>query len=95
MLQAEAVVIERSSQHFADQHQHQDVKENGERVILRSAPLRQIAERSGPARSQKHDEQTEADREIGDAQPPLDAVVAARFRGIGENWCGFRGVPSS
>jgi hypothetical protein len=91
MLEPEAVVLERSSQRFADQHQHQHIEENGERVILRSATLGQIAERPGPSGGQEHGQQPEAEREIGDAQPPLDAVVAARFRRIGENGCNFPG----
>src|SRR5208283_5412150 len=95
VLDPETAVLQRSSQHFADQEQHHDVKENGERVILRSATFRQIAERSGPAGGQEHNEQPQADREIGDAQPALGAVVAVRFRRIGENWCSFFGVDHS
>ena len=83
VLQAETVVLERSPQHFADQHQHQNIEEDGEGVVLRSAALGQIAQRSGPSGGQEHNQQSEAEREIGDAQPPLDAVVAARFWGIG------------
>src|SRR3981081_3514867 len=91
MLQPETVVLERKSKHFADQHEHQDVEENGEGIILRSATLRQIMQGPAQAGGQEHDEQPEADRETGGAEPPLDAVVAARFRRIGENRCGFRG----
>src|ERR1039458_6329802 len=90
VLEPETVVVERSSQHFADQRQHQDVEKNGVSVVLRSASLGKIAEGSAPAGGQQHDEQAESGREIGDAQPPLDAVIAARFRRIGENRCGFR-----
>ena len=40
VFQAETVVFERRPEHFADQHQHQDVKEHGKRVILRGAAFR-------------------------------------------------------
>src|SRR5258708_39673309 len=40
MLEPETVVLERKSKHFADQHQHQDIEENRERIILRHAPFR-------------------------------------------------------
>src|ERR1039457_1861360 len=39
VLEPETVVLERSSQHFADQEQQHDVKENGERVDRKSTRL--------------------------------------------------------
>ena len=91
VLEPETIVLERRSQDFTDQHQHQDVEENGEGVILRSASLGQITERSRPTGGQQNDEQAEADHEIRQAQPPLDAVIAARLRRIGEKRCHFAG----
>ena len=89
MLEAKLVVFERGANRLADKHQHQDVKENSERIILRSAAFRQIAEGPRPSCSQQHNQQTKTNRKISNAQPPLGAVIAARFRRIGDNECVF------
>src|ERR1700722_2725857 len=91
MLQPEAIIFKRGSQNFADRHQHQHIEKNCKRIILRSAALGEITKRARPTGGEKCYQQSQSDGKIGNAQPALDAVVVARFGGIGENRCDFLG----
>src|ERR1700690_2599963 len=82
VLEPKSVELERQSDEFADQHQHHYIKKDREAVVLRTTAIRPVAQSARPACGEQHDQQAEADYKIGNAQPPLDAVVAARLSRI-------------
>ena len=82
MLQAESVVVQTRAQKLLDHHQHQDIQENCQGIGLVGNPVSEIAQSAVPVGRQQHDEQSQAESEIGDPQPSSDAVIAPRFRRV-------------
>ena len=83
MLEAESVVVEPETEELADGQQHGDVEENSERVMLASAAVGPIAQRTRPVGREQQDQERQSDEEIGDFQPAMNAVVTLGFRRIG------------
>src|SRR5437588_11079835 len=79
MFETETIVLERRAQTFSDDDEDQNIQKERQGIGLWSAPNRQIAQRSTPARGEKQYKEEQADSEISDAEPPFDAVVTARF----------------
>src|SRR5215471_2053917 len=83
MFQAETVEIQPDAQSFADEAQEENVEKQAPFILftaevpgLRAQPIR-------PARGQQYDQKAEADRQVGELQAALGAIVTARFRGVG------------
>src|SRR5215469_10492143 len=82
-LQPQTVIIKPEPEHLPAEHQHEDIEEDGKRVVLQRGPVRPVAQYAVPTGEQQGQQEGEAEHEIADLQPAMNAVVAARLGRIG------------
>ena len=83
MLKAEAVVVQPQTQNFRQHHEHQDIEEYGQAIVLKGSFVGDISQAAAPSGCQQCDHQDQPQDKVGYAETTPDAVVATRFRRIG------------